>query len=152
MRRFATVFASAAFFSLLIAPGAFAQKATPATPKANAPAAPARWVVPIKGKAAIELIEGQSKKVGSNVVTPLKIKNTSGGAIALLRVDEYWYDKGRQTVSAGSNSYRQPFMPNQVIDLDVTCPYNADGYQHQFMFSHANGTISPKVVKKFSDK
>lgn len=151
MRRSA-VFASAALLSLFLAPAAFAQKPTPATPKANEPAAPAKWVVPIKGKANVEFINTQPKKEGDELVTVLKVKNTSSGPIALLRVDEYWYDKGNQTVSAGSARDTKPLMPGEVIELTIRCPYSKDINTNQFMFSHANGTVVPKPVKKFSDK
>lgn len=151
MKRFAAVLAST-LLALSIAPGAFAQKPTPATPKASEPAAPAKWVVPVKGKATVEFIGTQPKKVGDELVTEMKVKNVSSGPIALLRVDEYWYNKQRETVSAGTVRYGKPFMPNEVIDLTIRCPYNKDIQTNQFMFSHANGTIDPKPVKKFSGK
>lgn len=151
MKRSAAVFASAAL-AFFIAPAAFAQKATPATPKANAPAAPAKWVVPIKGKASVEVMGTQPKKEGNELITVLKVKNTSPGPIALLRVDEYWYDKSNQTVSAGSARDTKPLMPGEIVELTIRCPYSKDINTNQFMFSHANGQIAPKMVKKFSEK
>lgn len=152
MRRSAAVFASTALFALFIAPAAFAQKASPATPKANAPAALAKWVVPIKGKASVEFMGTTPKKEGNELVTVLKVKNTSPGPIALLRVDEYWYDKSNQTVSAGTARDGKPLMPGEIVELTIRCPYSKDINTNQFMFSHANGTVSPKLVKKFADK
>jgi hypothetical protein len=151
MKRSAAVLAST-LLALFIAPGAFAQKATPATPKAAEPAAPARWVVPLKGKATVEFIGTQPKKIGDELVTELKVKNVSSGPIALLRVDEYWYNKANQTVSAGSTRDTKPLMPNEIVELTIKCPYSKDINTNQFMFSHANGTVDPKSVKKFSGK
>ncbi|HEY3884354.1 MAG TPA: hypothetical protein VGL62_04050 [Vicinamibacterales bacterium] len=152
MTRAVFVFAAAALFAAISVPPALAQQPTPATQKASTPPLPAKWVVPIKGKASVEIVPAQAKKVGDELVTTLKVKNTSTGPIALLKVDEYWYNKKREEVSAGTSSFRQPFMPNQVIDLTIKCPYKTDIDTNQFMFSHANGTIEPKMVKKFSEK
>ena len=93
MTRYA--FASALVWSFFTAAasGAFAQAAqstaAPSTP-AQAPAARAKWMPPIKGNATIEVIRGNPKPVGKEVHTLLKIRNTSSGPIALLRADEYW--------------------------------------------------------------
>ena len=152
MKRSVAVIASISLLTLFIAPAAFAQKATPATPQANAPAAPAKWVVPIKGKATVEFMGTTPKKEGNELVTVLKVKNTSAGPIGLLRVDEYWYDKGNQTVSAGTARDTKPLMPGEIVELTIHCPYSKDINTNQFMFSHANGTVVPKLVKKFSDK
>jgi hypothetical protein len=66
-----------------------ATKAAP-VPAANAaPAAPARFVKTMKGVATIDFLEGPPKTVGGDIVTVLKIKNTSALAISLFKVDEY---------------------------------------------------------------
>ena len=57
-----------------------------AAPTSTTPAAPAKWVRPIKGTATIEIIQGAPKKIGGDMVTVLKIRNTSSGAIALLKL------------------------------------------------------------------
>jgi len=95
------VFASAVVLacSLGFAPIAFAQaaKPTPATPaRSTAPAAPAKFVTLVKGTAQIQYIPGASKRVGKDVVTVFKVKNVSGEAIGLLRIDELWYNAQRQ--------------------------------------------------------
>lgn len=145
------VIASAALLSLCLAPAAFAQKPTPATPKAAEPPMPAKWVVPIKGKASVEFIVTQKREAG-DLVSTLKVKNTSTGPIALLRIDEYWYNKKRETVSSGTVRDTKPLMPNEIVDLTIRCPDSKDIDTNQLMFSHANGQIEPKPVKKFSEK
>src|SRR6187402_1206747 len=93
-------FAPAAILcSLFVASTAFAQakpaaqapatKAAPAPAPTTAPAVPARFVRPVKGIATIEVIQQQGRRIGNDIVTVLKIKNTSNGAISLLKVDEY---------------------------------------------------------------
>src|SRR4029078_3877371 len=110
MRRPALTFA-AALCCLALPMAAFAQssKSAAATPvkkdvtPAVAPAAPpspellkARMRPPVKGTAYLEVIPGQSKKVGGEVVTVTKVKNVSDAPIVGLRVDEWWYAKGQQ--------------------------------------------------------
>ena len=127
-------------------PAAFAQTAKPTTP----PAAPAKWVTPIKGIANVEFVQAQPKKIGDEIVTTMKVKNVSDGAIALLKIDEYWYNKQREQVGACTQRVRQPINPSQIVDVEVRCPYRSDIDTNQLMFSHANGAIKPKSVKKFS--
>jgi hypothetical protein len=143
--------------SLLVVSAAFAQdkpaqapatKATAAS-SVQAPAAPARFVKPVKGTATIELIKGAPKKIGPDIVTVLKIKNTSNGAINLLKVDEYWYNKKQQVVTGDTQSHRKPFLPGEIIEITMKSPAKPDLYMPQWAFSHANGNIVLKAVKKF---
>lgn len=126
-----------------------ATKAAPAPAANAAPAAPARFVKMMKGQATIDFIEGPSKKVGNDIVTPLKIKNTSPLAISLFKVDEYWYDKKRDVVTGDTYKNLKPFMPGDVIEVTLKAPFKPDLYQSQYQFSHAGGEIKPTRVKKF---
>jgi hypothetical protein len=117
-----------------------------------APAAErAKYYRPVKGEATIELIRGPAKRVGQDMVTVLQIKNTSPGRIDLLVVDEYWYDTNRQNVTGTSERWRRPFNPGDVIEITLKSPLKPNLYQSMLMFSHANGKIDPKEVKKFED-
>jgi hypothetical protein len=151
MTRSAFAPATAAFCLLAFASPSFAQ-AKPATPTATAPAAPAKWVVPLKGIAHIQVIQGQSKSVGTDIVTVLKVKNMSDGAIALLRVDEVWYDKALKQVTGDSESVKRPIGPGEVVDITMKSPARGDVYRSSYAFSHANGKVDAKAVKKFDAK
>ena len=151
MTRSALVAAAALCISALASPS-LAQAPKPATPTTTAPAAPAKWVKPVKGTAYIEVIRGQSKRVGSDMVTALKIKNTSDGAIALFRVDEIWYNKKLQQVTGDSYTFHRPVNPGEIVDVTLKSPVKPDLYQSQYAFSHANGKINAKQVKKFESK
>lgn len=120
-----------------------------ASTTAQAPAAPAKFVKPVKGTANIEIIRGAPKKIGPDIVMVMKIKNTSYGAINLLKVDEYWYNKNRVVVTGDSQSYRKPLLPGQIIEITMKSPYKPDLYVPQWAFSHANGDVQVKSVKKF---
>jgi hypothetical protein len=126
--------------------------AVPASGGETAPPERAKYYRPVKGEATIELIKGEPKRVGQDMVTLVKIKNTSPGRIDLLVVDEYWYDRNQQNVSGTSERYRQPFNPGDVIEITLKSPYKPNLYQNMLMFSHANGRIAPKEVKKFEEE
>src|SRR5687767_875077 len=94
--------AAALILSVLVPTVAFAQGAQAAAPTTPAPTTQARFVKPIKGIAHIEVIQAPSKRVGNEVVTVVKVKNVSNGAIHLLKLDEYWYDKSRKNIVTGT--------------------------------------------------
>ena len=121
-----------------------AQAAAPTTP---APAAKAKFATPLKGAATIEVLQSPAKFVGKEIVTSYKIKNTSNAPIALLKIDEYWYDKGGKMVSSGTYRHRQPFLPGEVIEVTTSSPAMAGAARSQAQFSHANGTVKPTPVK-----
>jgi len=126
-----------------------AKAAVPAASSTQqAPAAPAKFIKPLKGTAEVEFMEVSAKKVGDDIVTILRIKNLSTAPVALLKVDEYWYNKTQKLVTGDSASYRKPFMPGEIIELTIKAPYKADIAVSQYQFSHAGGSVNPKRVKK----
>jgi hypothetical protein len=127
-----------------------ATSAAPTTGQ-QAPAAPAKFIKPLKGMADIQFMEVSAKKVGTDIVTVLKVKNMSNAPISLLKVDEYWYNKATPpAVTTGdTQAYRKPFMPGEVIEVTLKAPYKSDISVSQYMFSHAGGQVNPKRVKKF---
>jgi hypothetical protein len=123
----------------------------PASPPPAQSAAPARakWVAPIKGLAEVEIIKSDSKRIGKDIVTDFKVKNVSSGAIALFRIDEYWYDAARKLVTGDTQRYGKPILPGEVIEIKTASPAKPGAAVSQWSFSHANGKIKPKIVKKF---
>jgi hypothetical protein len=124
----------------------------PGTPApVAAPAAKAKFVTPAKGTVQIQLIvKVAPKRVKDDVVSTLEIKNMSTAPIALLKVDEYWYDKGGKTVTGDSEKVKQPIMPGEVVEVTMKSPYKKEMFQNQLAFSHAGGKVDVKKVKKFS--
>lgn len=152
MTRSAFAPALALFVCAATVSGALAQAKSTApnpAPQAQAPAARAKWVQPVKGLATIEVIRGNPKQVKNEVWTVLKIKNTSSGAIALLRADEYWYDTSRKLATGDTYRHRQPFNPGEVIEVTMKSPIKPNLTQSQVSFEHANGKVQAKSVKKF---
>jgi hypothetical protein len=144
MARARSALALAAF--VVVVPVAAAQ-APPAT-SAGAPPAKAKYVPPVKGTAEIGILRPDTKVVGKEVVTKIKVKNLSLGAIHLLRVDEYWYDKAGNMLPGDTQRWRKPFMPGEVIEFELKVPHNSKFYQNTYKFSHANGQCKTKPLKK----
>jgi hypothetical protein len=128
---------------------AAAQAPPPPAATSGAPPAKARWVPPVKGTAEIAIIKPDTKVVGKEVVTTIKVKNMSMGSISLLRVDEYWYDKAGNMLPGDTQRWKKPFMPGEVIEIQMRVPKNPAFYQNTYKFTHANGPCKPKTVKKF---
>ena len=154
MSRSALTFLAAAASFLLISSTAFAQAkpAAPAAPTQSAPAAKARWVPPVRGTATLGMLRPVTKvEKGANgpeVVTRIKLKNLSQGSIALLRVDEYWYDKQGNMLPGDTQRVKKPILPGEVIEVVLKVPKSDKFYQNQYKFSHANGEIKTEVLKK----
>lgn len=120
------------------------------TPAPQAPEAPRKYYRPVKGLASIQIIPSASKRVGSDIVTTIKIKNMSSGSIALLKVDEYWY-KDKEVITGDTQSWRKPFNPGEIIEITMKSPWKPGITASQYMYSHANGKIDVKKVKKFDE-
>ena len=148
-----TRFTLLAFAALVaVAPSAAAQAPAKAAPTATPPSAtPAKFYRPVKGLATIEIVRGPSKRVGEDMVTVLKIKNTSAGRIDLLQIDEYWYDRNLKEVSGSSDKWRKPFNPGDVIEVTMKSPHKklTTLYRSQYGFSHSGGKVDAKEVKAF---
>ena len=141
---------------LAMTPGAFAQAAAaaPATAQAAPPpaVARARMSTPVKGTAFVEVIQGVGKQVGGDMVTVSKVKNVSNGPIAGLRIDEYWYNQKLVQVTGDTQRVRAPLAPGEVVEVTTKSPIKPDLYKSTLMFNHANGKVTAKGVKKFTDE
>ena len=143
-----TAFASVVALLIVSLPASSAlaqvQAAAPA-----APAAPARakFATPLKGEGTIDVLKGTSKRVGTDIVTTFRIKNTSSAPLAMLKIDEYWYDKGGKLVSSDTQRYRQPLQPGEIVEMETRAPSNPGATNANWTFSHANGKIKANSVK-----
>jgi len=134
-------------FAFVLPAAAAAQPQPAAT--AGTPPTRAKWVPPVKGIAEIGYLQPKTKVVGKEVVTKIKIKNLSMGSIALLRVDEYWYDKDRNMLPGDMQRWKKPFLPGEVIEIELRVPHNPKFHQNTYKFTHANGQCKPKLMTKF---
>jgi hypothetical protein len=139
-------------FCSAVVTSALAQ-AKPAAPTTTpAPPAKAGFVTPLKGEALIQVIPGTSKydPKAKEVITTYKLKNMSSAPVALMKLDEYWYAKGKM-VSTDTQRYRQPFQPGEIIEMTTHAPADSNpvGWTKNLTGSHANGKVTLKAVKAF---
>ena len=141
MKRFALL--SVVAFALAT-PLVFAQ--TPPPP----PAQKAKFIPPIKGTGTIDVIRTPAKRVGKELRTTIKVKNTSKGSINLLKIDQYWYDKTNKPVSLGVYRHKKaPILPGEIIEIVIVAEDKPAIVQDQMIITHAYGKLDPRVVKKF---
>jgi hypothetical protein len=143
---------------VVLATSAFAGQAKPAAaPPAqaagSAPAARPRLAPPVRGEAELAYTQPAPKaaKVDGKdfIVTTIMVKNMSTGAIAGLKVDEYWYDKAGEPVGGDTFRNPRPLQPGEVITVTLRTPRNPKMQgRPNYKFAHANGEIKMKLVPK----
>ena len=150
-------FATAAFAqtSKATAKAPVKKDAAPAVAPEPPPPSPAlmkaRTRPPLKGTAAIEIIPGPPKVANGEVASVIKVKNVDNAPIVGLKVDEYFY-AGQKEVSACTARWRYPIAASEIVDIFISCPNPKERVTgSNLMFTHANGKVQPKQVKKFSD-
>ena len=149
MNRRSVFFATACLFSALVPALAHAQAKPAANPPAPAPAAaPGKWVPPVKGEATVDFWSAKPSIVKGEIVTVMKVKNTSKGSIALLSVEEVWYNTKREIATNGQFRNRALMNPGEVLEFKIVSPNKPNLYTNQFLFKHANGNIKPTRVPK----
>ncbi len=107
-----------------------------------------KLVAPVRGVANVELTPPDTRVVGNNVVTTIRVKNVSSGPIAGFRVEENWFDRSRQAVPGDIYRHPRPLPPGEVIEIRLTTPRKAGMGDNRYNFTHANGEIKTTVVKK----
>ena len=138
MKRFALLPALAL---VLFAPVLLAQ--------APPPAQKAKFIPPVKTTATIDVVRSPSKRVGKEIQTVLKVKNTSKGSINLLKVEQYWYDKAGKPVSFADYAHKKaPIQPGEVVEIKISAIDNPQINRDLIMFKHAYGKVEARNVKK----
>jgi hypothetical protein len=128
-----------------------AAKGQPAA-AATTPAAPPKFVTPMKGEGQVQILNPQQKQEGNMMVTRIKVKNMSKGPLIGFKADEYWYSAKGETVSGSPTfRHRKPFMPNEVIEVVLRSPYNAQMSRNIRTFKHEHGDIKATLVPRFKD-
>ena len=115
----------------------------------QAPAQKAKFIPPVKGFATIDVLRVPSKRVGKNIQTVIKVKNTSKGSINLLRIEQYWYSRDSKQVSFADYRHKKaPIQPGEVVEITLSAPDNPQISHDTLIFSHANGKAEARQVKK----
>jgi hypothetical protein len=136
----------------LLSAGAWAEPATPAASANQAPAARPRLAPPVRGEAELGYTDPVTKagKIDGKdfIITTIKVKNLSDGAIAGLKVDEFWYDAAGNPVTGDTFRHPKPLQPGEVITVTLETPRNPKMNRNQYQFAHANGEIKTTKLPK----
>ena len=137
---------------LVSSAAAQAPKPAAAAPAAQAPAAKPRLAAPVRGVAQLGYTKPVVKRgtIGGKpfIITTIQVKNMATGAIAGLKVDEFWYDKGGNPVTGDNYRHPRPLQPGEVITITLETPSNPAMNRNQYNFSHANGEIKATLQPK----
>jgi hypothetical protein len=108
-----------------------------------------KLIPPIRGEAALEITKPATRVVGNEVVTTFVVRNpATTGAIAGLKVEENWYDKGGNPVTGDTYRHPRPLKAGEIISITLRTPRNPAMNSNQYQFSHGNGTIKTNIVPK----
>jgi hypothetical protein len=133
------------------APKPAPKPATPA-PAAQAPAAKPRLSAPIRGLAQLGYTRPVVKpaKIGGKdfIVTTIQVKNMADGAIAGLRVEEFWYNKAGDPITGDEYRHPKPLQPGEVATVTLETPRQQGMDRNQYSFKHANGEIRASLQPK----
>jgi hypothetical protein len=105
-------------------------------------------VAPIRGEAEIGYTKPVTKVVGNEVITTVQVKNLSTGAIAGLKLEEFWWDKGNNPLGGDVKRLPKPLLPQEVATIELRTPKNPNMQRNNYNFSHANGTVKAKLLTK----
>lgn len=110
--------------------------------------APRKLIAPVRGEANLDITKPNTKVVNNEVVTIITVRNASTGAIAGLKVEENWYDKGGNPVGGDTYRHPRPLPPGEAVTITLKTPRRPTMNSNQYQFTHANGAIKTKVVPK----
>ena len=89
--------------------------------------------------------------INGDVVTIIRLQNRATGAIAGLKVDEFWWDESGNPLPGDSQRIRQPLMPGEVATIELRVPRDSRMNRNNYSFSHANGEIKATLVTELPD-
>ncbi len=101
------------------------------------------------GLARVQVLTPETRVEGDEVITTVRVRNVSKDWIARFMVTEHWYDEQGNAVRSSSRRHEKPFMPGEVIEMELRTRKNPKFYQNQFEFSHANGNVKDFTVGSF---
>ena len=108
-------------------------------------------VATIRGPGQVGYLQPRSRRQRNEMVTTFRIQNTSTGALAAFKVDEFWYDRGGETVTGGSFRMPQPFLPGQIIEVEIRIPRDRRMARSNYEFSHKNGVIEATLFEEMDE-
>ena len=108
-----------------------------------------RLVAALRGLAEIGYLAPVSRRDGGDIVTTFQVKNLALGAIAGLKIDEFWYDVDGNPVGGATERLEQPLLPGEEVTMELRVPSNSQINTSNYVFSHQNGDIRATELAEF---
>jgi hypothetical protein len=110
-----------------------------------------KFTAPVRGQAEIEYTAPSTARVKDAVVTKIAVKNISTAPIARLAINDTWYDKGGEVLTAGRGVINGLLQPGEIQTITIETPFRPgmNPQQRKSLFSHANGDVKLSLVKSF---
>ena len=108
-----------------------------------------RLVAALRGLAEVGYLQPETRRDGDDIVTTFQVKNLALGAIAGLKIDEFWYDVDGNPIGGASERLRQPLMPGEEVTIELRVPSNSQINNSNYVFSHQNGDIRATELAEF---
>lgn len=108
-------------------------------------------VATIRGPGQVGYLQPVSRRLRNEMVTTFRVQNTSTGALAGFKVDEFWYDRGGDTVAGGSFRMSKPFLTGQIIEVEIRIPRDRRMARNNYEFSHKNGVIEATLFEEMDE-
>lgn len=121
---------------------------TPQAPPMKSVLAGKTFTPPLKGQAEVEYASPVTRREKDLVVTRITVKNVSASPIGRLTIGETWYDKAGAVLTGGKGTINGLLQPGEVQIITIETPFKPGMNANNYIFSHANGTVSPKRVPK----
>jgi hypothetical protein len=108
-------------------------------------------VATIRGPGQVGYLQPISSRQRNEMVTTFRVQNNSTGALAAFKVDEFWYDRAGDTVTGGSFRMQKPFLPGEIVEVEVRIPRNTRMARSNYEFSHKNGVIEATLFEEMDE-
>ena len=110
-----------------------------------------KFMAPVRGQAEIEYMPPVTAREKEAVVTKIAVKNVSTAPIARLAINDTWYDKSGEVLTAGRGVINGLLQPGESQTITIETPFKPgmNPQQRKSLFSHANGDVKVHPVKKF---
>ena len=108
-------------------------------------------VATIRGPGQVGYLQPVTRRQRNEAVTIFRIQNTSTNALAGFKVDEFWYDRAGDTVTGGSFRLQKPFLPGQIIEVEIRIPRDRRMARSNYEFSHKNGVIEATLFEEMGE-
>jgi len=110
-----------------------------------------KFMAPVRGQAEIEYTPAVTAREKESVITKIAVKNVSTAPIARLAINDTWYDKSGEVLTAGRGVINGLLQPGEVQTITIETPFRPgmNPQQRKSLFSHANGDVKVHPVKAF---